>query len=329
MNEQPLTFNQLETHIQKLYHQGDYVAVLELADRFVSQFPKHKTVLEYWRICMAARLGQDKRALQLLQQVLQAGIWYSEVLLRKSPSLAGLQGKGEFERLVKHNHELQQEDQAQQFPLLTLHEQGACLPGGPACPLLIGMHANSGNAQDSLGFWQPAARAGWLVGAPQSSQAMWKNAYMWDDRETALREIRRHFNALQRKFNINPDQVILGGHSMGGELAAWLSLKRIIPARGFICFGPGGPLMDDPDEWQPLIDEALLRLEQDNSSLRGYLVAGADDNSIFHDALHAFQRMLNAAGIQTELDIIPGAGHDFQPEYEEALLLGLDYLSGE
>jgi pimeloyl-ACP methyl ester carboxylesterase len=152
---------------------------------------------------------------------------------------------------------------------------------------------------------------------------MWKGAYVWNDMETARQEIQHYAESIRRKYAVHPDQVVLGGHSMGGEVAIWLALTGAVEATGFIVIGPGGPLTDEPDSWGPVIEQARGR------SLRGYVIVGEQDDLIAREEILALVDRLNEAGLSTEVEIIPGARHDFVSEYEAPLLRGLEYLTEE
>jgi len=314
------SFEDFQQKIQANYSAGEFTSALELADAVRDDFPEHSHLIDYWRIAMAARTGDNQQAIQILEQVLQSDFWYGETLLRRSPSFMSLQGIPAFEELVDRNNRLRELDQEALYPLLILRSEGRCQHGDPPCPLLIGLHANAGTAQDSVEFWQPAAQAGWLVAAPQSDQAMWKGAYVWDDRELAEAQIKKHFETLLKNYACDPEQVVLAGHSLGGETAAWLAITGAVPARGFLAIGPAGPLSDNLQTWLPLIDQAGW------SGLRGYVILGEEDESIQHDNLRSWVEMLNTNGIPTELEEVPHAGHEYAPEYESSLLRALDYL---
>jgi dienelactone hydrolase len=314
------TFTDLQAHIQELYQERQYEAALELATEQTPHFPDQFPLLFYWRICMAARIGQYGLALHILDEMLDNGFWYSETLLRKSPSLLPMQELIEFEARLTRNRLLQNEEQAQLFPLLTLRSAGRCSFGQEPCPLLICLHANGSTAQDSVDFWRAAASAGWLVAIPQSTQAMWKGAYLWDDREISERELVKHHQALVEKYAVDPKRVALAGHLMGGELAIWLAIKGIIPAEGFIAIGPGGPLMEDVENWT-----AMLR-EIPNRKLRGYLIMGQEDHSVPQENIRILADILNEAGIPTDLEEIPGLSRDYSIEYEDSLLRGLNFI---
>jgi predicted esterase len=314
------SFEDFQNKIQASYAVGEFSAALELASIARQDFPEHAPLVDYWRIAMSARTGDNLQALTILEQVLQTGFWYGETLLRRSPSFISLQGTPAFEELVNRNNQLRQLEQEALYPLLILRSEGRCQSGGPPCPLMIALHANAGAAHDSIAFWQPAAQSGWLVAAPQSSQAIWQGAYVWDDRETAGEQIKRHYDALLRNYACDPQQVILAGHSLGGEVAAWLAITGGLPALGFLAFGPSGPLSSDLQTWLPLVEKAGW------SGLRGYVVLGEEDESIPRDNLRRWVEMLNTGGIPCELEEVPHAGHEYAPEYESSLLRALEYL---
>jgi predicted esterase len=316
-----MTFEELYTRLQDYFRDGEYAGALDLATAGRERFPERQTVLDYWRFTLLARSGDLDGALETLSRALEAGSWYSELLLRRSPSLQPLQDDPRFEVLIAKNQIVAEQDQKNQFPFYILRSQGKCQTGGPACPLLIGLHTNGGTAQTSLDFWKPAAALGWLVAAPQSSQALMKGAYVWDDRPIAEREIQKDYDLLRENYSINPWQTVLAGHSLGGETAIGLALKGMLGINYFLVIGPAGPLIDNPEELDALIKEGQ------RSGVRGYIIAGEMDNLIAIDRVSELVETLNQAGIETELEVVAGAEHEFEPSYEEAILRGLNFLT--
>ena len=325
------TFDALYEQLQKYYQNGDYAQALQLATQALEIYPEQRTSLDYWRMTMAARTGDTALTLQVFEQALGRGQWYSELLLRRSPSFQALQRAPEFEQLVALNQLVAENEQKHVFPIFTLRPENRCQRGGPGCHLLLGLHSNAGTVKSSLGFWLPAATAGWLVAAPQSSQAIWKDAYVWDDRETAEVEIRSHYATLSRNYAIDPSHTILAGHSLGGEIAIWLALRGSIEARGFLAIGPGGPYMDNLAEWEPVMRDYTHRdLAQPDLTpgrLRGYILVGEQDHSIPHNHIKKLVKQLSSAGIQCKLESLPEATHDYTPAYDAAILRALRYLN--
>ena len=314
------TFGDLQAHIQSLYQEGDYAGALKLATEQMDRFPEEAHLLFYWRICMAARTEQIRLVYQLLDNLLDSGFWYGETLLRKSPSLLPLQGLPEFEARLERNSLLQAIDQKQLFPLITLRSSGRCSLGEEPCPLLFALHENASTATASAIFWQEAASNGWLVAIPQSTQAIWKNAYVWNERDQAVPELIRHYHSLTGQYALDLQRTVIAGHSMGGEMAIWLAIKNLLPANGFIALGPGGGLIDEVENWTALLRENPAR------NLRGYLVFGQEDTSIPHENIRILAEILNEAGIPTELEEIPDVGHEYSIEYSQALVRGLNFI---
>lgn len=316
-----ISFETLQRRLQEHYARDEYTEAFNLAYKFREDYPSQRHLLYYWCSTMAARLGDQDGAIAFLGHMLDTNFWYGEALLRKSPSYASLQGVAEFEALVERNRQLHQVDQELSLQLLTIRGEGRCMDAFDPCPLMIGLHANSGNVQTSIDFWRPAASEGWLVAVPQSSQAMWKGAYVWDDLQLASWQIQQDLKSLEEQYAYNPDQVILAGHSMGGELAIYLSLAGIIPSSGFIAFGPGGPYMDNLEKWEPIIEEAS------GSGVQGYLVVGERDHTIPQENVFQFAEMLNQNAIPCQFEIVSGAEHDFVFEYEDSMIRALRSFS--
>jgi dienelactone hydrolase len=159
-----------------------------------------------------------------------------------------------------------------------------------------------------------------LVAVPQSTQALWKGAYVWNDYDLSREEIRHHIASIQRQYAVDPERLVIGGHSMGGEVAIRLALSGEVQATGFVAIGPGGLMVDDPEQLTPLIEASA------GSGLRGFFIWGDDDRLISAESIQRLIDRLNENDIPTDLEIVPGAGHDFVPDYEEALLRGLDFI---
>jgi predicted esterase len=315
-----LTFSDLETQLYQLYQSGEYAQALDMATREASRFPAEVWLVTYWRLCMASLLGETALALQLLDEALETGLWYAEAQLREDTDLQSLQGLAEFERLVEVCRKRHAEAQAQAVPaLITLQPEGRCQASLQPCPLLLALHGNYRNAEDSVIFWRSAVSEGWLLALPQSSQVGRSDGYIWNDQDQAVREVQEHYATLCEQYAVDPDRVVVAGFSRGGELAIWLALSGTIEARGFIAVGPGGPYMREPDKWGPLIEESQGR------GLRGYLVVGEQDISCYEGA-RALAALLKARDAPCELEVHPNLGHDFPPEFEQSLTRALEFI---
>jgi predicted esterase len=185
--------------------------------------------------------------------------------------------------------------------------------------LLLAFHGNNRNAEGSVGFWRSAVSKGWLLALPQSSQVRGPDGYIWNDQDRAVREIQEHVAMLCGQYAIDPDRVVVAGFSLGGELAIWLAMSGTIQARGFIAVGPGGPYMNEPDKWVPLIEASQAR------GLRGYMIIGEQD--VFcYEGTQALASMLQSRDVPCELEVHPNLGHDFPHDFQQNLPRALEFV---
>jgi predicted esterase len=312
-------FQELAEQIYQHFTKQTYAEGLSLVTEKLPDYPEEFAHLNYLRICLAARLENFVVANKILESTLASGIWYSEVLLRQSPSLAALQGQEEFERLAEISQKLRQADGAD-IPLLVARPQDACLPGEPGCPALFFLHGNMDTAQNNFKQWAHLSASGWLVITPQSSQGMWTGSYMWADYPTTWKEFEHHYTNVSSQYSLDTSKLLIGGFSMGAEMALTMALKGGFPAKGFILLGPGGPLLNEVKEWQPMIDRSRAK------GLRGVIWMGAADETIPRDNVQKLADMLNTAGIPTLLETFPALGHAYPPDFEAVAGRAINFI---
>ena len=309
------SFEEFNGELMTLYGQQRFGDVLERLVADGDAYPANASDVLYLRSCMEARLGQPERAIATLQKAIDQGYWYGDYVLRMSPSWQSLQDVPEFVRLadICRARQADAQGEAQLFILE---------PGGTAThrtdhPLLIALHGNGADGPSALDGWRAVIENGWYLAALKSSQLAGMNAHIWDDQEIAMRELTEQNAALREEQPIDVEKVVLAGFSMGGETALRAALLGTIPVRGFILLGPGGPTIDTPDEWIPLIEGASGR------DLRGYVLMGEADDGIPQDAVRQIVDLLNEHGVPTQLETLPNLRHeyphDFKPYIDRAL----------
>lgn len=307
-------FQRVWHDVMRRYRRGDYADALTIAERAAREFPdqSHET---YWaRICLTSRLGRREDAVRLLDEALARGHWYNQRQLRGDSDLAPLQGLPEFERLVEVSLQRWSAAQGEAKPGVVLVEPRA---GSEPYPLLLAVHGNNSSAEAEAARWDSAAGEGWLVALPQSSQVFSSRpgSFGWNDRERAVREIREQFASLQRRSRVDASRVVLGGFSVGAQLAVWLAMSGRIPARGVIAVAPYLPVVDN---WLPFLQRAQAR------GLRVYLVVGADDVGSVDDA-RALSSLLGQANVAVQLSLRPGLGHEYPADFAAELRRALEF----
>jgi len=314
-----LPFPEFEARLRELLDERQYLRIINLIEDEGERYPAQRTYLVYWQVGMAARDNNPDLAMQYLDELIEEGIWISQFLLRTSPSLESLQDFPEYEDRVQAMAALQRREALQLLPLLTLRKDEEIDARRDPYPLLLGLHQDRDTALASIRFWQPAAETGWLVGVPQSTQAMWSGAYVWEDVVQAQREIADRTRDLIEKYTVDPNRIILAGHRQGGEVAAWLPCSGGINVRGFIAIAPTGSLIANPDRWFHSLQAS------EPKGLRGALISG-DIGMPYLPELKRLADILNAFDVPTRLHILEGVGTDFDPAYHEAIRQAIDFV---
>lgn len=292
-------------------------AAYDLLTKAAPHFPEQAAVIYNWRYCAAARMNQTDLALQLMQAALDAGFWLRAAYFNADDDLKSLRELPEFQRLVEGNEQKYQAAQAGSKPL------AMPLPLPPTTaqplPLLLGLHGNTGNAEETAPHWQSAVGLGWYTVLLQSSQVAGPNAYVWDDLELGAREIKAQVQELGAATALAPGRTVVGGFSKGGEMAIWLALNEVIPLAGFIAVNPGGPYIRDVSKFLPLIENC-----HSLGQLRAWLVAGENDRNLAN--IQALHEMLVSHGLNCQLIVASKIAHDFPEDFDQTLAQALQVL---
>jgi pimeloyl-ACP methyl ester carboxylesterase len=177
-------------------------------------------------------------------------------------------------------------------------------------PLLLGLHGNSQNARLAALDWQPITTKGWLLACVQSSQLLTSDAYVWNDYERGTADVQELYQTLNTRDTIDPENVVLGGFSMGGGLAIHLAVTGSIKARRFLVVGPSLP---DFEALKPYLDTAAA------NGVRGYIVMGLQEAPDFQERIRQTDAFLNTHGIPCELDERPEIAHAFPANFGETI----------
>lgn len=311
------TFDELNQKMIGHFQAGEFQQAFELIEREGGNFPGDRPLVDYWTMCAAARIGNPARVIQVAEKFHKDGLWYGEMMWRMTPSFKSLQGDAGFERVVAQSLAIQSKD-ASVADSITLEfaPKGAT----KGTPLLIALHGNQSNANKTLPFWKPAVDGGYMLAVPQSKQAMFRGAYIWDDLDASFKRVKTCFAALKKDRNLDPERIILAGHSMGGLVAIQMALTGELPVHGLIANGPALPFGDAPDEFEKALALAKAR------GLRAYFIMGDKDVDIEQEAVRAFVENMSTAGIPCKLEIVPGATHDYTPDYDAVLLRALKFV---
>ena len=304
------------TDAEKLYLEGRYQEAYELLTEVGLAYPNELQRIYEWRFDIAARVGKPEIAEAIFKEALDSGFFYSERTLRTDDDLQVMQGRPEFESLIKRDLEILAEAQKQAMPYLEVLYQGRDTALGKA--LLIALHGNNSNVEKFRQYWGGLWNTEWMVALPQSSQVSGKGNYVWNDMAVVERELRDHYASLCMGSKINAARVIISGFSKGGYAALDAAVRGYLPAKGFLAIAP---YIGDLEAMLPLLDNIQ------NKHLRGYIIAGAKDESCVEGAIRLHDEMKKRS-LCCELKIYPEMAHDFPDDFDVVLPEVLSFLLG-
>ena len=314
----PITdFALFEDILRALYAEEKYNEIIEIIDEEGGRFPAEGIYLKYWQITMAARAKKYELVFHFMDNLIDSGLWISYQLLVSSPSLEDLQELLEYRSRVEKMGVLQTKEVSQLLPLLTLRKSDEM---AKTYPLLIGLHQERALALSSIKFFQPVASQGWLVGVPQSSQAMWSGAYVWEDRDLVQREIENHIVTLKASYPVDTRRIIIAGHRNGGEIAAWLPLSGGVSARGFIAINPSGPYTEDLTRWTKLLQARFP------GKIRGAYIFSEDTPAAGLKKGEQLVQLFNSLDVACRFEVVPGVGQDYDPAYDDPIKRAVDFI---
>lgn len=318
------SFEQLAKVLTGLFEKGEYSNSLALANENLSRYPEHSAHLNYIRLCSAAGIGDRELSIAILGEMLDRGIWYSEELLKRSPSLADLQNDTAFQELVRRSAEIKGHMFGEDQTLMVLHDTNRCIystfEDREPCPVLVALHSNGEIQHETILGWKSAAQMGWLVAIPKSSKTLWAGGgHYWLNHHEAASEIFNQLSSLRGNYNFDEEQFVIGGNEMGGEIALWMSLQGMLNAVGFILLEPFGPYFNDPIRWKHLIEDAHGR------NLRGAIIYREDNQGFPIDVLKSTIAILNEHGIITKTIKVKGSQR-YPKNFGQHLEVAIDFI---
>lgn len=275
---------------------------IEYLEGIAKEYPEFKTETYYSMMSSALKLKSTELFYKFFNEILEENEGYSEFLLRKSPSFGDIQGKEEFERLLKisvDNFEFYKKEKFKkhitEYPVENYNGK---------IPLALVLHGASSVLDHEYDEWKFVLDQGFILGMPAAPNEYWTgiSTGYWNY-DTAPDLISEYIDKLAEKNSIDFDNTIVGGLSQGGGLAIMMALTGKVKCKGFLVVSPGGYFHDNVDGWKEVIDNAK------NKDLKGVIIYGDQDQAIKREYIDRLVELLNEGGISTELKEYQELGH--------------------
>jgi hypothetical protein len=300
-------FDDLRERVFALYAERRFVEMRGLLDGAAERFPSHRSAITYWKACIDSLLGDPTQALQRLRRGAEEGLFWPENALHTDPDLTAVRSLPGFEEMVesvRRSAERANMNRPERPEVLLFGPEAEPVRG-----LLIALHMYNRTAAESAPYWRSATEIGLVVVVPESTQVSGDGEPAWTNAAMTARDLSLARQEALSRFPEGGLATVIAGASQGGGRAAAIALT----GDPFDCRGLVGVVSAYPD----LPDVPAAAQVAAGRGLRAYLLTGDQDGT--RDQVEHFHADLTAGGVETELDVVPGLGHDFPDDFPERL----------
>jgi predicted esterase len=317
INLKKMTYTNIINRTLEMYRKGDHLEAYNFITENYKGIKGNLAQIYNFRYSIANEVGLEKLALQIMREaIVEKGFWYQYNYLIEDEDLKSLNKYKEFNELVDICKKRELEAKRNKKPDLKIIAPDK-MNEQYKHPLIIALHGDQENIEITEDYWSSCIHKNYLLALPQSSQIQFSEGYEWKDIEKSSRELKEHHDRILEKYNIDSDNIIIGGFSAGGRVALYSILKGIIQIKGFILVAPWLP---EIDEWAPLLD--MIR----EKGIKGYVVCGDKDDNCY-ECTGKFTNLLSNKKISYELKIFEGLDHEYPDNFNEILQRAIEFIS--
>jgi len=312
-------FAEYRNKVYELYLQGRYSKALEIAEKAYAQFKDKISETSYWLACLNSVLYKEDKAIEILINSLNDGVWWSPKMLEGEKDLDPLRNREEFEKIVEKCSRIFEEKQRESKPQRLVFYPDR-FDEKKKYQLFVALHRGGDNAEEFSKYWKHVLKRGYILLVPQSSQLYGPNAYCWGDWEKARDEVMKHIIEMKEKHNVIEGGIVVAGASQGASLGI-VDLVLENTALDLSRFIAVVPPIDDVSFFIPLLRNGVRK------GVKGYILAGEKDR--FTKNIKDLCSEMGKAGLLYKLTVVKGLGHDFPSDFDVYLDEALDYLEAK
>jgi len=311
-----MTYTNLINETLELYLQKEYLKAYDFITQNAVKVKGNNAQIYNFRYSIASKAGLNDLAMKIMKEaIIEKGYWYSYQYLVEDDDLKPLHVYKEFDECANMCKE--RENQAQRDSKVDLK---VLMPNNLAdnekYPLIITLHGDQENILITEDYWSPCVMSKNILALPQSSEIEFSDAYCWNDVEKGTKELKVHYNEILKEYNVDSENIIIGGFSAGARIALYTVLNDIIQVKGCIFVAPWLP---EIEEWEHLLDEFKLK------GIKSYIICGDKDEDCF-EGCNKFVSMLNQRNIPNVFKIVEGLNHDYPANFHEELEEAIKYI---
>ena len=219
----------------KLYDEGRFEELIEKYEDSYDKFPDHEYEMYTDVLFLHRQLNNNEKCLDHLEKCIDKGFFYG----LEWKTWNSLKNGSRWNKIVETN----ENNRASQPP--SKMEYKVYTPEGydknKKYPLFFLLHGNTQTMELFKGQWKPdfLLKKNYIVTYIQSSYWFTKTGFGWTvDCARDRKEIADCYSSVIRDYNINVDNVILGGFSGGAMASINVMMNNLFPIKGVMALCP-------------------------------------------------------------------------------------------
>ncbi len=311
------SYEEMDREVMGLFNKGDILEAANVLESSMEEFPEnlYAITLDMAVIYSMMTPAESEKIISVFEHGNDKGFWYN--LNPEDKRWESIKDSSRFKELVKENNLRKEKAQAEAKAINEVYLP-ADFNRDKMYPLHIAIHGWGEDIPLFRKFWvSDALNKEYISLFVQSSMVATSEGYCWNDVEIARKEIAEAYKEIIKKYNIDMNNITVGGFSQGGTMSLDLILDEIIPAKGFISLCPNKP-------------ESFTKEKVESMKLRatkGIVLTGEFDGALpsQREMVEVFQDL----GFPHKFIINNNLAHWFPENLSEQLDLALEYIGSE
>ena len=308
-------YTEMRQRVGQLFQDGNLSEAALVLEWGLTRFSDNLLANAYNLATCCALLEQPEKSVQALQYGLDHDVWYGTWDFT-ADFWDPVKDLDAFQAIQSRSEAFRQQAQQQAQPELTVVTPASYNPE-KAYPLFIALHGGGETVADFKPHWiSPRLGSEFIIAYPQSSRVVSMRGFSWIGDDQDRQEIAEATQKILKDFQVDTNQILIGGFSAGGHLALTLLLDEIqrIPLRGFVVLCP--PVPEDYSQ------EAVLRIAARGQ--RGTLLTTEMDNRVKDQCTLA--SAFESGGVPLIFEITPNIGHWYPLDMAGKIDQAVDFI---
>ena len=186
-------------------------------------------------------------------------------------------------------------------------------------PLFIVFHGGFSNMNSIAKWWRSnvLTKEYIVVYMEASTQDRYPDRWGWRDLSQERDNVLNNYSEIIKNYNVNKEQVYVGGFSLGARLSIDLVMNQTIPIKGFILLNHGGKLSSS------CTSENIIKASK--RQVRGVLITGENDHK-YKSQTYSLKDLFSKNLLSYKFIVNIGVGHEEPKNFFLLLDEYLDYI---